>query len=28
MADDILVIGGSGNPKLTRKVCEYRRVPS
>jgi phosphoribosylpyrophosphate synthetase len=22
-ADDVLVFGGSGSPKLTRKICEY-----
>src|SRR2546425_2528735 len=26
MADDILIFGGSGNPKLTRKICEYLHV--
>lgn len=26
MADDFLVIGGSGSPKLTRKICEYLDV--
>jgi ribose-phosphate pyrophosphokinase len=25
-ADDILIFGGSGSPKLTRKICEYLRV--
>src|SRR5687768_13322526 len=26
MADDILIFGGSGSPKLTRKICEYLHV--
>jgi ribose-phosphate pyrophosphokinase len=26
MVDDILVFGGSGSPKLTRKICEYLHV--
>jgi ribose-phosphate pyrophosphokinase len=26
-ADDILIFGGSGSPKLTRKICEYLHVP-
>lgn len=26
MTDDILIFGGSGNPKLTRKICEYLHV--
>jgi ribose-phosphate pyrophosphokinase len=25
-ADDILIFGGSGSPKLTRKICNYLRV--
>jgi ribose-phosphate pyrophosphokinase len=25
-ADDILIFGGSGSPKLTRKICEYLQV--
>jgi len=23
MADDILIFGGSGSPRLTRSICEY-----
>jgi len=26
VADDILIFGGSGSPKLTRKICEYLHV--
>src|SRR3989454_12836360 len=26
MADDILIFGGSGSPKLTLKICEYLHV--
>jgi ribose-phosphate pyrophosphokinase len=26
VSDDILIFGGSGSPKLTRKICEYLRV--
>src|SRR5919108_809608 len=26
MADDILIFGGSGSPKLTLKICEYLNV--
>ena len=26
MNDDILIFGGSGSPKLTRKICEYLQV--
>jgi ribose-phosphate pyrophosphokinase len=26
MADDILIFGGSGSPKLTRKICEHLHV--
>src|SRR5689334_20263023 len=26
MADDILIFGGSGSPKLTRKICEYLHI--
>jgi len=26
MADDILIFGGSGSPKLTQKICEYLHV--
>jgi len=26
VADDILIFGGSGSPKLTRKICEYVHV--
>jgi ribose-phosphate pyrophosphokinase len=26
IADDILIFGGSGSPKLTRKICEYLHV--
>ena len=26
MADDILIFGGSGSPRLTRKICEYLDV--
>src|SRR5687768_16363133 len=26
MADDILIFGGSGSPKLTLKICEYLQV--
>jgi ribose-phosphate pyrophosphokinase len=26
MADDVLISGGSGSPKLTRKICEYLRI--
>src|SRR5437867_12882757 len=26
MVDDILIFGGSGSPKLTRKICEYLHV--
>jgi ribose-phosphate pyrophosphokinase len=26
MAEDILIFGGSGSPKLTRKICEYLHV--
>src|ERR671924_1591965 len=26
MADDFLIFGGSGSPKLTLKICEYLRV--
>ena len=26
MTDDILIFGGTGSPKLTRKICEYLRV--
>lgn len=26
IADDILIFGGSGSPKLTRKICEYLQV--
>jgi ribose-phosphate pyrophosphokinase len=25
--DDIMVFGGSGSPQLTRKICDYLRVP-
>jgi hypothetical protein len=25
-ADDILIFGGSGSPKLTLKICEYLHV--
>ena len=25
-ADDILIFGGSGSPKLTRKICDYLKV--
>src|SRR5215467_3147957 len=25
--DEIMVFGGSGSPQLTRKICEYLRVP-
>jgi ribose-phosphate pyrophosphokinase len=27
MADDVLIFGGSGSPRLTRKICEYLDVP-
>ena len=26
-ADDMLVFGGSGSPKLTARICEYLKVP-
>ena len=26
MADEILIFGGSGSPKLTLKICEYLNV--
>lgn len=26
MSDEILIFGGSGSPKLTRKICEYLKV--
>jgi ketosteroid isomerase-like protein len=26
MADDIVIFGGSGSPRLTRKICEYLDV--
>src|SRR5215216_6260480 len=26
MADDVLIFGGSGSPKLTLKICEYLHV--
>jgi ribose-phosphate pyrophosphokinase len=26
VSDDILIFGGSGSPKLTRKICEYLQV--
>jgi len=26
MVDDLLIFGGSGSPKLTRKICEYLHV--
>ncbi len=27
MVDDLIIFGGSGSHKLTRKICEYLRVP-
>jgi ribose-phosphate pyrophosphokinase len=27
MVDDLLIFGGSGSPKLTRKICDYLQVP-
>jgi ribose-phosphate pyrophosphokinase len=27
VGDDILIFGGSGSPKLTRKICEYLQLP-
>ncbi len=26
MADDMVVFGGSGSPKLTRKICDYLKI--
>ena len=26
MADDVLIFGASGSPRLTRKICEYLDV--